>query len=97
MDRGYVDLTFRGMAKRQKELSDFLKSQIGDYEKMGLGIRPAGKSAVLRKDVGIDMALSFQKSFEEQREIAEIHFKSIYQLHIIASMLNREQLLILLG
>jgi hypothetical protein len=97
MDRGYVDLTFRGMADRQKELSDFLQSQIGDYEGIGLGVSSAGKSAVLRKDMGQDNTLSFQKSFEEQREIAELHFQAIYQLHTIASKLDREELLNLLG
>jgi hypothetical protein len=97
MDRGYVDLTFRGMADRQKELSEFLQNQIGDYEGMGLGISSAGKSAVLRKDVGQDNILSFQKSFEDQQEIAELHFQAIYQLHTIASKLDREELLNLLG
>jgi hypothetical protein len=93
MDRGFIDLTFSGMANRQKELRDFLLDQIGDYEKMGLGIRSAGKAAVLRRDLGPDSTLSFQKTFEEQREIAEAHFQSIYLMHMIASKLNREQLL----
>jgi hypothetical protein len=90
-------MIFGDMADRQKELSDFLQSQIGDYEGMGLGVSSAGKSAVLRKDMGQDNTLSFQKSFEEQREIAELHFQAIYQLHTIASKLDREELLNLLG
>jgi hypothetical protein len=47
--------------------------------------------------MGQDNTLSFQKSFEDQREIAELHFQAIYQLHTIASKLDREKLLNLLG
>jgi hypothetical protein len=97
MDRGYIDLTFRGMADRQNELIAFLKDQIGDYEAMGLGIRPAGKSAVLRRDLGVDNGLDFQKPFEEQQEITEIHFRAIYGLHILASKIDRDKLVELLS
>jgi hypothetical protein len=97
MDKGFVDLTFRGMADRQNELIAFLKDQIGDYEGMGFAIKPAGKSAVLRKDLGSDKGLDFQKSFEEQLEAVEMHFKAIYALHILASKIDRDKLVKLLG
>jgi hypothetical protein len=93
MDRGYVDLTFNGMADRQPELAGFLKEQIGDYEQMGFGIRPAGKSAVLRKDLGKDNRLDFQKPFEEQMEIVELHFQALHELHRLAAQLDREKLI----
>lgn len=93
MDRGIVDLNFSGMADRQAELSDFLKSSIGDFEEMGFGIMPAGKSAVLRKDLGAENCLSFQKSFASQKEIVIRHFEIIYQFHKIAASLKRDDVL----
>ncbi len=68
MDRGIIDLTFNGIANKQKELSDFLRQHIGNYEIDDLGIRPAGKSAVLRMDLGKECILDFQTPFESQIE-----------------------------
>lgn len=68
MDRGIIDLTFNGMANKQKELSDFLHQHIGNYEADGLGIRLAGKSAVLRIDLGKECILDFQIPFDLQIE-----------------------------
>ncbi len=93
MDRGIIDLTFNGMANRQKELSDFLHQQIGNYEADGFGIRPAGKSAVLRINLGKDCVLDFQKSFKSQIENVKKHFEAIYKLHLIAANLNYDDIL----
>ena len=86
-----IDLTFNGLAEHREELKELLQRMLGDKYDSQFGIHKAGKSAVLR--LVAPKYLDWQKPFEDQKDIVEVHLSMVDRLRKAASYIDKKRLL----
>lgn len=89
MEKGYVDLSFRGGCDKINMLVSFLEESIGEIKKMGMTVEVAGKSAVLRKKVPV---IDVFDSFNRYESEVEVGFKVLDLINDIALRLDVRKL-----
>ena len=78
------------MADHIVKLDALLKLTLGDYVQEGIGLKTAGKSAVLR--VETVNCLDFQKDFFEQLQIVVEHLEMIRKMTNLTKRIDNVQL-----
>lgn len=84
-NKGYVDLTFKGQAKKIEEIKMLVVKTIGNYYEKGLNIVRTGNSCAIRKIVPV---VNFSKSFDSQKNNIKLSFEAVEELNGIARILN---------
>ncbi len=90
-NKGFIDLTFTGLANHLPQLERLLEEMIGDYTKERLQLLAVGKSAALR--LTANGVLDFQKSLQEQMGTAVEHLELLRKMSNIAKKIDRERII----
>ena len=86
-----IDLTFNGLAEHREDLKVLLQGMLGDQYDPHFGVHRAGKSAVLR--LVAPKYLDWQRPFENQKDIVEVHLSMVDKLRKAASCIDKKRLL----
>ena len=84
-NKGFIDLTFNGQAKKIDKIKEFVKNALGDYFKKEMMIVKTGKSCAIRKRIPI---VDFSKPFETQAAYIKQSFEVVEEFYEISKMLD---------
>ena len=90
-NKGFIDLTFTGLANHLPELEKLLEEMLGDYTKERLQLLAVGKSATLR--LTASNIIDFQKSLQEQMGTIVEHLELLRKMSNIAKKIDRERII----